>query len=88
MLVLIHKECGGPALDESPVGEVCAIPIDRFPFACFTCLEEIDDGVWNVYFGPLKLGRLLERQMRIEDQYGRLKRHHWRTAARSASSEG
>jgi putative transposase len=29
--------------------------------------EEIDDGVWNVYFGPLKLGRLLERHMRIED---------------------
>jgi putative transposase len=38
-------------------------------------LEEIDDGVWNVYFGPLKLGRLLERHMRIEDVYGRLKRH-------------
>ena len=37
-------------------------------------LDEIDDGIWNVYFGPLKLGRLLERQMRIEDAYGRLKR--------------
>lgn len=37
-------------------------------------LEEIDDGVWNVYFGPLKLGRLIERHMRIEDEYGRLKR--------------
>jgi putative transposase len=37
-------------------------------------LEEIDDGIWNVYFGPLKLGRLLERHMRIEDAYGRLKR--------------
>jgi len=38
-------------------------------------LEEIDDGVWNVYFGPLKLGRLHERHMRIKDEYGRLKRH-------------
>ena len=38
-------------------------------------LEEIDDGVWNVYFGPLKLGRLLERHMRIEDALGRLERH-------------
>jgi transposase InsO family protein len=38
-------------------------------------LEEIADGIWNVYFGPLKLGRLLERHMRIEDVYGRLKRH-------------
>lgn len=36
--------------------------------------EEIDDGIWNVYFGPLKLGRLLERHMRIEDQFGRLQR--------------
>jgi hypothetical protein len=39
-------------------------------------LEEIDNGVWNVYFGALKLGRFLERHMRIEDAYGRLKRHH------------
>jgi putative transposase len=38
-------------------------------------LEEIDDGVWNVSFGPLTLGRLLERHMRIEDVYSRLKRH-------------
>ena len=51
-------------------------------------LEEIDDGVWNVYFGPLKLGRLLERHMRIEDDYGRLKRHHVSTAPRSADSKG
>ena len=39
-------------------------------------LEEIDDGIWNVYFGPLKLGRLDERHMRIEDEYGRLRRHN------------
>ena len=38
-------------------------------------LEEIDDGIWNVYFGPLKLGRLLDRHMKIEDAYGRLLRH-------------
>jgi transposase InsO family protein len=36
--------------------------------------EEIDNGIWNLYFGPLKLGRLHERHMRIEDQYGRLRR--------------
>ncbi|KAB2958505.1 MAG: hypothetical protein F9K13_13400 [Candidatus Methylomirabilis oxygeniifera] len=30
---------------------------------------------WNVYFGPLTLGRLHERHMRIEDGYGRLKCH-------------
>lgn len=39
-------------------------------------LEEIDDGVCNVYFGPLKLGRRLERHLRIEDAYGSLKRRH------------
>ena len=39
MLVLIHKECGGPA----PVGEVCAVPVTQFPFTCFTCLEDILD---------------------------------------------
>ena len=43
MLTLIHKECGSPALDDSLIGEVCAIPVDRFPFSCFTCLEEIVD---------------------------------------------
>ena len=37
-------------------------------------LEEIDNGIWNVYFGPLKLGKLLESKMRIEDTLGRLKR--------------
>jgi hypothetical protein len=44
MLTLIHKECGGPALEPSTgVGEVCALPVDRFPFSCFTCLEDILD---------------------------------------------
>ena len=38
-------------------------------------LEEIDNGIWNVYFGPVKLGRLIEEQMRIEDAFGQLCRH-------------
>jgi transposase InsO family protein len=38
-------------------------------------LEEIDDGIWNVFFGALRIGRLLERTMKIEDAYGRLYRH-------------
>jgi putative transposase len=37
-------------------------------------LEEIDHGLWDVYLGPVKLGRLLEETMRIEDHLGRLKR--------------
>lgn len=38
-------------------------------------LEEIDNGIWNVYFGPVKLGRLIEEHMRIEDEPGHLWRH-------------
>jgi hypothetical protein len=38
-------------------------------------LEEIDEGFWDVYFGPLTLGRLDERRMLIEDDYGRFRRH-------------
>jgi len=34
---------GSPALEESAVGEVCAIPVNQFPFSYFTCLEEILD---------------------------------------------
>jgi transposase len=36
---------------------------------------EIADGVWHVSFGPLKLGRRLERHRRIEDASGTLTRH-------------
>ena len=34
-------------------------------------LEEVDDGLWDVYFGPVKLGRMDERKLRIEDHKGR-----------------
>ncbi len=34
-------------------------------------LEEVGDGLWDVYFGPLKLGRMHERLLRIEDHKGR-----------------
>jgi len=43
MLVLIHKACSEPAIEDSSIGEGCAIPIDRFPFACVSCLEDIAD---------------------------------------------
>lgn len=33
--------------------------------------EEIDDGPWNVYFGPVWLGRFHEAVGRIVDQVGR-----------------
>lgn len=34
-------------------------------------LEEVGDGLWDVYFGPLKLGRMDERILRITDHQGR-----------------
>lgn len=37
-------------------------------------LEEVDHGLWDVYLGRVKLGRLLEEKLRIEDHLGRLKR--------------
>lgn len=37
-------------------------------------LEEVGDGLWDVYFGPLKLGRLDERRRQIEDHKGRFAR--------------
>ena len=37
-------------------------------------LEEVDNGIWDVYFGPLKLGRMDERILRIEDHKGRIVR--------------
>lgn len=38
-------------------------------------LEAVDNQIWNVYFGPLRLGRLSEQHMRIEDEHGSLWRH-------------
>ena len=37
-------------------------------------LEEIDNGLWDVYFGPLRLGRMDENDLRIEDSLGRKSR--------------
>jgi transposase InsO family protein len=50
-------------------------------------LEEVDDGFWDVYFGPVKLGRMNERLLRIEDHKGRtVRRAPSRTATASADA--
>ena len=38
---------------------------------------EIDDAEWDVYFGPLRLGRFHERTLNIEDALGRQHRRHY-----------
>lgn len=37
-------------------------------------LEEVDNNLWDVWFGPMRIGRFHERLFRIEDAYGRLRR--------------
>jgi hypothetical protein len=37
----------------------------------FVGLEEVGDGLWDCYFGPVLLGRMDERLLRIEDHKGR-----------------
>jgi len=44
LIVLIHKSCSGPAVEpETLTAETCALPVEAFPFTCFTCLDEITD---------------------------------------------
>ena len=37
-------------------------------------LEEVDNDLWNVYLGPLWLGRFHEKELKIEDALGRRRR--------------
>jgi len=37
-------------------------------------LRSLSNGQWDVYFSCVRLGRLDERRMRIEDPYGRWSR--------------
>jgi hypothetical protein len=37
----------------------------------FVGFHEVGDGLWDVYFGPVQLGRMDERKLRIEDHRGR-----------------
>ncbi len=48
-------------------------------------LEEVDDGLWDVYFGPVKLGRMNERILRIEDHKGRTVRRPSPTTTKAAA---
>lgn len=50
------------------------IPLSETCEHAYVGLEEVDNGVWNIYLGPVRLGRLLEESMSIEDNWGRLHR--------------
>jgi hypothetical protein len=53
--------------------KMCWLNISTACFGENGGVEEIDDGFWDVYFGKFKLGRLNERTMQIESQYGKQK---------------
>jgi hypothetical protein len=50
------------------------VNVSKTLFKQYVGLEEIDNGLWSVYFGPIELGRLDEKDFRIEDILGRKSR--------------
>ncbi len=52
------------------------IPLSHVLIERYIGLEEMSDGTWDVYFGPVWLGRLLESEGRIIDKHGRPMRQH------------
>jgi len=47
------------------------VPVSHILAGEYIGFEEIDDGIWEVYYGPIWLGRFDERIMLIMDQRGR-----------------
>jgi putative transposase len=50
------------------------VPVTTVLTGQYVGLQEIDDGIWSVHFGPIELGRLDERGLLIQDALGRKKR--------------
>jgi transposase InsO family protein len=50
------------------------VPVSHTLIEQLLGFEAIDDGLWDVYFGPLRLGRFSEHTGRIHDDRGRLRR--------------
>jgi hypothetical protein len=46
------------------------VPITHTLEGEYVGLEEVDDGRWDVYFGPVRLGQLDERTLTIKDALG------------------
>jgi putative transposase len=51
------------------------VPVSKVCEGEYIGLEEVDNEIWDVYFGPLRIGRFHEEFLRIEDKNGRLFRH-------------
>ena len=50
------------------------VPVSQVLQGEYVGIEEVDNGVWSVYFGHVQLGRFHEREMRVEDALGRKRR--------------
>ena len=50
------------------------VHVSHVGVGAYVGLEDIDEGVWHIDFGPLQLGRCLARHRRIEEASGRRKR--------------
>lgn len=51
------------------------VPVSHLLAGEYVGLEEVADGEWEVYFGPLWLGRFQERLMRVVDTQGNMSRN-------------
>lgn len=50
------------------------VPITHTLEGEYVGLEEVDDGLWDVYFGPVRLGQMDERTLTIQDALGNRRR--------------
>ncbi len=50
------------------------VPITHTLEGEYVGLEEVDDGLWDVYFGPVRLGQMDERTLTIQDALGNCRR--------------
>ena len=64
---LVSDNCGIRWKNKGKGGRVC---VSHLLAGEYVGLEEVDNELWNVYFGPVWLGRLDERLMRIIDKNG------------------
>ena len=65
---LVSKNSGIRWQNHQGWGRVC---VSHLLAGEYVGLEEVDNGLWDVYFGPVWLGRLCERTMKIIDKNGK-----------------
>jgi putative transposase len=54
------------------------VPITHTLEGEYVGLEEVDDGVWDVYFGSVRLGQMDERTFTIQDALGNRMRKRYK----------